>query len=116
MGDVHPDDPVRGRVIDDQGRCIHHGALQDVVCHRFPDEGWVFWACRQCHDDEVGAPARLWRADEAKELAVQCGVCRSILGIDFYLERQDAGEHSCPHCHTAWNPGCVTHRDRYFAF
>ncbi len=116
VGDVHPDDPVRGRVVDDQGRCIHHETKEDVVCFRFPDEGWEFWACRECHDFEVGEPVRLWTEAESKELAVQCGICRSILGIGFYLERQEQGIHACPHCKAPWNPRCVEHRDRYFAF
>lgn len=115
-GPPHPDDPVRGQVIDDQGRCTHWGGETDVVCFRFPDTGWTFWACAECFKAEHGKPDRLWEAGEEKELAVQCGVCRSILGLGFYLERQDADIHECPHCHAAWNPKCAKHRNRYVAF
>lgn len=116
MGNVHPDDPVRGQRVDDQGRCVHYDGPTDVVCHRFPDTGWTFWACHKCFHHAEGRPRRLWEAKEATELAVQCGVCRSILSIAYYRERQEAGDHSCPHCHAAWNPKCVGHRGHYFAF
>jgi uncharacterized CHY-type Zn-finger protein len=116
MGDIHPDDPMRGRIVDDQGRCIHAEGKNDIVCFRFPDENWEFWACKECHDFEVGEPKRLWNRDETKELAVQCGICRSILGIQFYIERQHAGEHSCPHCKAPWNPDYADGRDIVFAF
>ncbi len=115
MGKTHPDDPMRGQLVDDQGRCVHHHEETDVVCFRFPDSGWRFWACRQCHDDANGAPERLWGPGDERELAVQCGICRSILGVHYYLERQDQDIHACPHCHAPWNPKCVQHRDRYFA-
>lgn len=110
----HPDDPVRGAVVDDQGRCRHYGGPTDVVCHRFPDTGWEFWACHKCFEAENGKPSRRWGADDEKELAIQCGVCRSILGVSFHLERQDAGIHACPHCKAEWNPKCAKHRGRYF--
>lgn len=114
--DPHPDDSMRGRVVDDQGRCEHWSGPLDVVCHRFPETGWTFWACRDCFDDERGAPERLWQRGEEEELAVQCGVCRSILSLRYYLERQDSGIHACPHCEAPWNPDCTKHRDRYVAF
>ncbi len=117
MGDVHPDDPMLGRVIDDQGRCIHHGGKDDIVCFRYPDEDWTFWACHECHDELHGPATRAWAKDEQNELAIQCGICRSILGIKFYRERQRNGDHSCPHCKAPWNPAYQNERgaDALFA-
>ncbi|MFC6770994.1 hypothetical protein ACFQDD_05600, partial [Halorubrum pallidum] len=51
-----------------------------------------------------------WPRDRFDEPAALCGHCRTTLSVREYLDGDDA----CPHCGTAFNPGCRAHRDRYF--
>ena len=53
---------------------------------------------------------RLWDPAGGRVVVVLCGVCRTELTIEKYM---DAG-FTCPACGAAFNPGCAHHYHLYF--
>jgi uncharacterized CHY-type Zn-finger protein len=105
LSDVH----VRGATVDEQTRCRHWDAEDDVVAFRFACCG-DWYPCRACHDEATEHPAETWGPGEVDEHAVFCGACRTTMAIATYV----AGGHACPFCAHPFNPGCRDHWDRYF--
>jgi len=103
--------PLRGRRVDSQTRCAHYDGSRDVIAIRFACCE-VYYPCIRCHRALADHPPTRWPAERRDEPAVLCGRCGDTMSADAYL----ASEHTCPHCGTAFNPGCTTHHDRYFAF
>lgn len=101
---------VRGAAVDDETRCQHHAADEDVVAFRLPCCG-DWWPCRECHDEAAEHAAETWGPGETDATAVLCGVCRSTMTIATYT----ACGHTCPDCGASFNPGCRHHWERYFA-
>ena len=103
--------PVRGVAVGPATRCAHYDGPRDVIAIRFACCD-VYYPCARCHRAAADhAPSR-WPAGRRHEPAVLCGACGTTMSADAYL----GSDHACPHCGTAFNPGCAAHHDRYFAF
>jgi uncharacterized CHY-type Zn-finger protein len=100
---------VHGAQLDAQTRCAHWSTALDIVAIKMACCG-SYYACRQCHDELAGHPARVWAVETWDEPAILCGACGSELSIRAYL---DCGSR-CPTCGAGFNPGCHTHRHLYF--
>lgn len=100
---------VRGEDVDAEARCSHYGSRRDVLAIRFPCCD-TYYACYDCHAACADHDAERWPIHARDERAVRCGVCGAALTVDGYL----AGEHACPACGAAFNPGCTNHHELYF--
>ncbi len=103
--------PLRGCQVDRHTRCAHYDDPQDVIAIRFACCD-VYYPCAQCHRATTDHSPRRLSANQTNEAAVLCGRCNGVMTAAAYLR----ANHMCPHCGTAFNPGCATHHDRYFAF
>jgi len=103
--------PLRGRRVDSETRCVHYDGPQDVIAIRFACCD-VYYPCFKCHRETVAHEPTRQPRERQHEPAVLCGVCRNTMTAATYLQ----ANHACPHCGTAFNPGCAAHHDRYFAF
>jgi uncharacterized CHY-type Zn-finger protein len=101
--------PLRGVAVDPRTRCAHWNAAVDVIALRFGCCE-AYYPCASCHDAVADHDAEPWPRDRFDEPAVFCGRCRGRLSAREYLDCDDA----CPRCGAAFNPGCRSHRDRYF--
>lgn len=99
---------VHGATVDAQTRCVHYSSASDVVAIRFACcNRW--YPCHACHaEGESHAPQR-WPRHAFDEHALLCGVCRTTLSIEDYLEAD-----GCRSCGAPFNPGCRLHHRLYF--
>ncbi|NEM90957.1 CHY zinc finger protein [Galbitalea soli] len=99
---------VHGPTVDEQTRCVHYATALDVVAIRFfcCDR---YYPCHLCHAESETHAARVWPLARRAEPAILCGVCRSELSIERYLEVD-----GCPACAAPFNPGCRLHSHLYF--
>ena len=102
---------VRGVDAGPETRCAHYGSDRDVVAVAFPCCG-TFYPCFRCHDALADHPAEPWPAGSEAGDAVLCGSCGERLALSTYFARLDA-DAACPACSAAFNPGCLSHRERY---
>ncbi|MGN8026832.1 CHY zinc finger protein [Microbacterium sp. 22242] len=100
---------VRGRVVDEQTRCVHYRTELDIVAIRFACCG-EYYPCHLCHEETAGHAAQRWPGDARATKAVLCGACGAELSIAEYVATT-----SCPCCSAAFNPGCALHEHLYFA-
>lgn len=101
--------PLRGRAVDGATRCRHYDAKVDVVAFRFACCE-TYYPCFECHDEAADHEPERWPRDRFDEPAVLCGLCRTTLTVEAYLDCPDA----CPFCRGPFNPGCRRHHHRYF--
>ncbi|MFC7081501.1 CHY zinc finger protein [Halorussus caseinilyticus] len=101
---------VRGVGVGPGTRCAHYDSERDVVALRFACCESYF-PCFRCHDAAADHDAERLPV-ESDESAVLCGVCGAELTPREFVD----GEHRCPECGVAFNPGCGDHYDRYFDF
>ena len=99
---------VRGVEAGSETRCAHYDAERDVVALKFGCCG-AYYPCFRCHEEVADHDAERLSVDSS-EPAVLCGVCGAELTPREFAE----GEHRCPECDAAFNPGCADHYDRYF--
>ena len=102
--------PVRGVEVDSKTRCAHYNTERDVVALRFACCD-AYYPCFRCHEAVADHPAERLLA-EGDEAAVLCGAC----GAELTPREFVGGEHRCPDCGAAFNPGCADHYDQYFNF
>jgi uncharacterized CHY-type Zn-finger protein len=102
--------PLRGLEVDAETRCAHYDGPRDVVAFRFACCD-VYYPCFRCHRAVADHAPTRWPAARRDEPAVLCGACGHPMSAAAYLR----ADHACPHCGTAFNPGCAAHHDRYFA-
>jgi uncharacterized CHY-type Zn-finger protein/energy-coupling factor transporter transmembrane protein EcfT len=100
--------PVLGPVIDDETRCVHYHSDVDVVAIRFKCCG-DYYPCHACHEETAGHPIEVWPIAEQPSPGILCGVCKSELPIDEYMQGDE-----CPRCGALFNPGCRLHSHLYF--
>lgn len=100
---------ARGRLLDDQTRCVHWHGPTDVIAIKFRCCG-KYYACHDCHAELETHPAERWAPAQFGEKAVLCGACGSELTISEYL----ASHFVCPRCGADFNPGCAAHYHLYF--
>ncbi|WP_128477342.1 CHY zinc finger protein [Halorussus pelagicus] len=107
--EIH-EQPVLGVEVGPETRCAHYDTDRDVVALRFACCE-AYFPCFRCHDAETDHETE--RLSVESELsAVLCGVCGAELTPREFVD----GEHRCPDCGTAFNPGCADHYERYFEF
>ncbi|MFF2274435.1 CHY zinc finger protein [Agromyces sp. NPDC058126] len=99
---------VLGATVDDQTRCVHYRTEVDIIAIRFACCG-EYYPCHACHEEAAGHPAEQWPLAERGREAVLCGVCRTELTIDAYLEGD-----ACPSCGARFNERCRLHTHLYF--
>ncbi|HEY3637489.1 MAG TPA: CHY zinc finger protein [Rhizomicrobium sp.] len=102
-------DAVRGIDLDAQTRCAHYHLPVDIVAIRMRCCD-TYYACKDCHDALAGHPLEPWPRSEWSRHAILCGACRTEMSVADYLGCGDA----CPHCGSAFNPGCRLHHHYYF--
>jgi uncharacterized CHY-type Zn-finger protein len=100
---------IQGVAVDPQTRCGHWNSPLDVVALKMRCCG-EYYACRQCHDEVAGHPAKVWPKAEWDVPAVMCGVCGGELSVHAYMSSGD----QCPACDAPFNPGCRKHHHLYF--
>ena len=100
---------VYGKVVDDETRCEHYHSPLDIIAIKFKccDK---YYPCSQCHEETADHPAQTWNKDEWNTKAILCGVCKSELTINEYMNSND----QCPNCRSAFNPNCSKHYHLYF--
>ncbi|WP_135852212.1 CHY zinc finger protein [Halorussus salinus] len=101
---------IRGVEVGPETRCAHYDSERDVVALRFACCE-AYFPCFRCHDAVADHEAERLSV-ESGEAAVLCGVCGSGLTPREFVD----GEHRCPDCGAAFNPGCGDHYDLYFEF
>ena len=72
---------VRGKLVDDQTRCIHYHSPLDVIAIKLKCCG-EYYACFYCHEQEVDHKAEQWKPGEYEIKAILCGVCNHEMTID----------------------------------
>ena len=100
---------VKGKVMDDENRCVHYHSLLDVIAIKFKCCG-EYYPCYQCHEEEAGHAPELWKKEEWNTKAILCGQCKNEITIHQYIQ---SGNH-CPCCNAAFNAGCRNHYHLYF--
>lgn len=103
--------PLRGCRVDRQTRCVHYDDPRDVIALRCAGCD-VYAPCVRCHRATTDHAFVRLSPDQKQEAAVLCGGCHRTMRAVAYLR----ADHTCPHCGTAFNPGCAAHHNRYFAF
>src|SRR5689334_17305928 len=100
---------VRGKVTDEQTRCVHYHSALDVIAIKFKCCN-EYYPCYECHEEEAGHKSEVWRRTDFNAKAILCGVCGNEMTIHDYLT---ANNH-CPQCNAAFNPSCNKHYHLYF--
>lgn len=100
---------VKGKIVDNQTRCIHYHSPLDIIAIKFKcckD----YYPCFFCHEEEAGHPAQVWNQEEFDTPAILCGACGKELSINNYK----SSEYQCPNCSAPFNPKCSLHDHLYF--
>lgn len=100
---------VYGKVIDDKTRCEHYQSPVDIIAIKFKccDK---YYPCHQCHEETADHAAQVWDKDERDTKAILCGVCKTELTINEYMNSGN----ECPNCKSSFNPNCSKHYHLYF--
>lgn len=104
-----PGIPIKGKVIDDQTRCIHYHSPLDIIAIKFKCCN-VYYSCYYCHKEEEDHTPGKWNKDEYITKAVLCGICKHEMTIQAYLDSNN----ECPFCNSKFNPKCADHYHFYF--
>jgi len=100
---------VYGKLFDDETRCEHYHFPVDVIAIKFKCCN-RYYPCYQCHEETTEHKAETWSKEEWNEKAILCGVCKTELTINEYVNSGNR----CPHCDVAFNPNCSKHHHLYF--
>ena len=100
---------VKGSTTDDQTRCIHYHSALDIIAIKFKC-CQTYYPCYTCHQEEADHPPERWKEKEWNTKAILCGVCKTELTIQQYLD----SNYNCPSCKASFNPGCYNHNHLYF--
>ena len=100
---------IKGKIIDDQTRCIHYHSAKDIVAIKFKC-CHTYYPCYYCHQEETEHPVEVWKKNEHNTKAIICGICKHEMTIEQYLNCNNA----CPFCDNKFNPNCSNHYHFYF--
>ncbi len=100
---------VKGKVIDEQTRCVHYRSPLDVIAIKFKC-CHEYYPCYECHEEEADHKSEVWKKDEFETNAILCGVCGNEMTIHEYL----TGSTQCHYCNAVFNPNCSKHHHLYF--
>lgn len=109
MPNETPDIKVKGKLVDDNTRCTHYHSILDIIAIRFKCCN-EYYPCYECHEEEAGHQAIIWKKDEWNTKAILCGQCKHEMTIKEYFNSNN----QCPYCKAAFNPGCSKHYPLYF--
>ena len=100
---------VKGKVLDDETRCVHYHSSLDIIAIKFKCCD-TYYPCFYCHEEIAGHPHQVWKKEELEQKAILCGNCKQELTIAEYK----SSLYHCPFCNTAFNPKCGNHDHLYF--
>ena len=100
---------VKGKLIDEHTRCIHYQSSLDIIAIRFKCCN-QYYPCYQCHAEEAGHTAAVWKKEEWDTKAILCGQCQHEMTINEYFH----SDNHCLYCKAAFNPNCSKHYHLYF--
>jgi uncharacterized CHY-type Zn-finger protein len=100
---------VKGKIVDEQTRCVHYHSPLDVIAIKFKCCG-DYYPCHDCHSETAGHDAVRWNKEEWNTKAILCGVCKEELTINQYFQSNN----QCPNCGAPFNPCCRDHYHLYF--
>jgi uncharacterized CHY-type Zn-finger protein len=100
---------LKGKLIDDQTRCIHYQSALDIIAIKFKCCD-TYYPCYECHAEEAGHKAQTWSKEEYNTSAILCGNCKTEMSINAYLQSNN----QCPSCNANFNPKCSKHYHLYF--
>jgi uncharacterized CHY-type Zn-finger protein len=100
---------LKGKLIDAQTRCSHYHSGLDIIAIKFRCCD-TYYPCYSCHHEEANHTAEVWQKAEFDTKAILCGVCKTELTINDYLN----SDSKCPNCQSAFNPKCSNHYHLYF--
>jgi len=109
MSNDAPKIEIRGKTIDNHTRCVHYHSPLDIIAIKFKCCG-QYYPCHQCHEEEAGHAAKVWKKEEWNNKAILCGICKNEMSVHQYINSGDL----CPYCNTSFNPGCRLHYHLYF--
>jgi putative transcriptional regulator len=100
---------IKGKIIDNQTRCIHYHSPLDVIAIKFKccDS---YYPCYQCHEEEADHPSQVWKKEDFETKAIICGDCKTEMSIAAYK----SSDYKCPFCSVNFNPKCSLHDHLYF--
>ncbi|WP_061811022.1 CHY zinc finger protein [Rossellomorea vietnamensis] len=101
--------PVSGVEVDAKTKCKHYRTPKDIIAIKFKCCN-TYYPCHSCHEEVADHDSILWSPEEWNTKAILCGECHNELTILQYMNCQSV----CPHCQSAFNPGCQTHYHLYF--
>lgn len=100
---------VKGKLVDDQTRCVHYHSPLDIIAMKFKCCN-EYYPCFLCHKEETDHQPDIWKNNEHNVRAVLCGVCNYEMTIQQYLTCKN----QCPSCSSKFNPDCFNHYHLYF--
>jgi uncharacterized CHY-type Zn-finger protein len=100
---------ILGRTIDAQTRCIHYHSELDIIALKFKC-CQHYYPCYTCHEEATQHTPQIWSRHEFDNKAIVCGVCKTEMTINEYLESRS----QCPCCQSLFNPKCSNHHHLYF--
>lgn len=104
------DSVIRGKLVDDESRCVHWHSPLDVIALRFRccDR---YYACYSCHNESEAHAMKKYSIGSSSAANIPliiCGVCKFQMTFQQYQGLQ------CPRCSAKFNPGCKMHYHLYF--
>ncbi|MBR7794751.1 MAG: CHY zinc finger protein [Bacillota bacterium] len=99
---------VFGKVVDSETRCIHYHSERDVIAIKCK-MCQTYYPCYYCHEEAEKHTFTRWKEEEFSNKAILCGVCKTELTINQYLQMS-----KCMHCGSVFNEGCRLHHHLYF--
>lgn len=100
---------LKGKLTDNETRCVHYNSPLDIIAIKFKCCA-TYYPCYECHAEETGHPAQVWKKDEYEANAILCGNCKKEMSITTYLQSNN----QCPYCKAVFNPNCSKHYHLYF--
>jgi uncharacterized CHY-type Zn-finger protein len=100
---------VEGQLVDGETRCVHYQSELDIIAIKFKCCN-AYFPCFNCHSEFAKHEAQVWPRNEFNTLAVLCGLCKTEISIDHYLN----SDNHCPNCNSPFNPRCKLHHPLYF--
>jgi uncharacterized CHY-type Zn-finger protein len=104
-----PTPEVRGLQLDAETRCLHYHSPLDIIAIKMACCN-TYYACKDCHEALADHPIKPWPHTASNTHAILCGACKTELTIHEYMQSNNI----CPHCASAFNPGCRNHYHVYF--
>ena len=100
---------VFGKLVDDNSKCEHYNSDLDIVAIKLKCCN-KYYACIFCHNEMENHQAVVWLKEEQNTKAIICGICKTEITINEYLECKNI----CPNCSGGFNPKCYNHYPYYF--